>query len=135
MRLLVPPTDTETIYIFLQLLIKTNMRYGNFACRNSALEQKHNTSSYVRDSSIFELKALWDSDALLTTRLNAAASQRQSFLQYSSQSILLNRQNNITDRNYCHGKRTEDSNLNKCRNVTCIRYSFHHRRRIGDCQK
>jgi hypothetical protein len=31
MRLLVPPTDTETIYIFLQLLIKTNMRYGNFA--------------------------------------------------------------------------------------------------------
>lgn len=31
MRLLVPPTDTETIYIFLQLLIKSNMRYGNFA--------------------------------------------------------------------------------------------------------
>jgi hypothetical protein len=30
-RLLVPTTNMETIYIFLQLLIKSNMRYGNFA--------------------------------------------------------------------------------------------------------
>jgi len=30
-RLLVPTTDMETIYIFPQLLIKSNTRYGNFA--------------------------------------------------------------------------------------------------------